>query len=70
MADTARRLLCIYVRPTLFAALEARAHEHDQDFDDEVRDILEATVSKPRGQLVVLNSQTTGGRRAVRLGQL
>ena len=41
---TGRRLLGLYVRPLLFAALEARAREHGWDFDIEVREILERAV--------------------------
>ena len=44
---TGRRLLGLYVRPLLFAALEARAREHGWDFDIEVREILERAV-RPR----------------------
>jgi plasmid stability protein len=54
MANTARRLLCLWVKPTLFAALEERAREHDLRLDDEVRDILEATVARRRGRLVLM----------------
>src|SRR5262245_11838366 len=48
VAATARRRLSLYVRPTLLAALEARARRSGLDLDVEVREILEQAIRPPR----------------------
>lgn len=76
MADTARRLLGLWVRPTLFAALEERAHERHQDLDDAVRDILESIVLRAdrRWQYDVAGNrwldEDDGRRRGARVRKL